>query len=179
MVEEKKLLKLDLGCGDNKKEGFTGVDKFKTDSVDIVHDLFVYPWPFEDASVEEVHCSHFFEHIPGMDRPKWIDELYRVLAPGGKATLITPYARSPRATQDFTHMWPPISEETYLYFNKSWREANKLTHGYYGMTADFDYTYGYSIDPNWQMRADEARGFAMRHYNNVIHDLWVTLIKRG
>lgn len=178
-TKSKKLLKLDLGCGDNKKEGFTGVDKFKTPSVDVVHDLLEYPWPFKDNSVEEVHSSHFLEHVPGMDRPRFMEELYRILVPGGKASIITPYARSPRATQDFTHQWPPISEETYLYFNKQWREDNKLTHGYYDIEADFDCTYGYSIDGIWNMKAEEARSFAARHYWNVIADLWVTLIKRG
>lgn len=176
--EEAKPLKLDLGCGDNKKEGFTGVDKFKTSSTDIVHDLLKFPWPFKDESVEEIHSSHFFEHIPQADRPKFMEEVHRILIPGGKASFITPYYKSPRATQDFTHQWPPISEETYLYFNKAWREANKLTHGYYSMTCDFDFTYGYAIDGAWTLKSEEARGFAMRHYWNVISDLWVTLIKR-
>lgn len=178
IVEEKKLIRLDLGCGNNKAQGFTGVDKFKTDSTDVIHDLLVYPWPFEDASVEEIHCSHFFEHIAGMDRPRFMEEVYRVLTPGGKATFITPYYKSPRATQDFTHQWPPVSEETYLYFNKAWREANKLNHGYYDSNCDFDFTYGYGIDGAWTIRNDESRNFAMRHYWNVINDLWVTLIKR-
>lgn len=171
-------LKLDLGCGDNKKEGFTGVDKFKTGSTDIVHDLFVYPWPFDDGSVSEIHSSHFFEHIAGHDRPRFMEEVYRVLETGGKATFITPYYKSPRATQDFTHMWPPISEESYLYFNKNWREQNKLTHGYYDIKCDFDFTFGYAIDPNWQLRSEESKVFALRHYWNTISDLYVTLIKR-
>lgn len=171
-------MKLDLACGNNKKEGYTGVDKFETPSVDIVHDLLTYPWPFESESVDEAHCSHFFEHIPGKQRPAFMDELYRVLKKGAKVTLITPYYKSPRATQDFTHEWPPISEETYLYFNKQWRETNKLTHGYYEMSADFDYTGGYSQDPVWAMRSEESKAFAMRHYWNTILDLWVTLVKR-
>lgn len=178
VVEEKKLIKLDLGCGDNKKEGFKGVDKFETPSVDIIHDLLSFPWPFEDESVDEIHASHFFEHIPQADRPKFMDEIYRILIPGGKAAIITPYYKSPRATQDFTHQWPPISEETYLYFNKNWRVTNKLTHGYYSMLCDFDFTYGYSVDPIWSLKNDELKNFAMKHYWNVIADLWVTLIKR-
>lgn len=179
--EEKKeetLLKLDLGSGDNKKEGFTGVDKFQTPSVDIVHDLFTYPWPFESDSVDEVWASHFFEHSPQYERPKFMGELHRVMKKGAKATFITPYYKSPRATQDFSHNWPPISEESYLYFNKAWRETNKLTHGYYETTADFDFTFGYAVDGLWQNKSEEARNFAMRHYWNTVSDLWVTLIKR-
>jgi predicted SAM-dependent methyltransferase len=174
----KELLKLDLGCGLNKREGFKGVDFVKGEGIDFVHDLFTLPWPFADNSVEEAHCSHFFEHVPHLLRGKFADELYRVLAPGGKATFITPYFQSIRATQDFTHEWPPVSPNSYLYFNKGWRDTNKLTHGHYDLKCDFDFTYGYSINGAWTTKAEEARNFAINHYNNVIDDLHVTLVSR-
>jgi hypothetical protein len=175
---KKAGLKLDLGCGDNKKEGFKGVDYAKTKSTDYVHDLLKFPWPFKDGSVEEVHTSHFFEHIPAKMRPRFMDELFRVLEPGGKVTIITPYFNSVRATQDFTHEWPPISPNSFLYFNKNWRIENKLTHGYYDMKCDFDFTYGYSIAPAWVSKSEDARTFAIAHYNEVISDLHTTLISR-
>lgn len=175
---KKALLKLDLGCGDNKREGFKGVDFVKTKSTDYVHDLFKFPWPFKDSSVEEAHLSHFFEHIPAKLRPKFIDELFRVLAPEAKVTIITPYYNSVRATQDFTHEWPPISPNSFLYFNKKWREDNKLTHGHYEMVCDFDFTYGYAVNPAWVSKSEEARAFALTHYNEVISDLHTTLVSR-
>ena len=107
-----------------------------------------------------------------------MDELYRVLAPGGKATVITPYYTSVRATQDFTHEWPPISPQSFLYFNKKWREDNKLTHGHYDMKCDFDFTYGYSINADVGLRNDEARAFAVANYLNSVDDLHTTLISR-
>lgn len=174
-----QVFKLDLGCGSNKREGFIGVDKFKTESTDIVHDLLTYPWPFEDNSVDELHSSHFFEHIPGLDRPAFMDELYRVLKPKAQAQFIIPYARSMRSIQDFTHQWPPVAEESFLYFNKGWREANKLTHGYYEMVCDFDYGFGHNIDNHWMMRNEESRAFAMKHYWSVAADLVVVLTKRA
>ncbi len=174
-------LQLDLACGSNKKEGFIGVDKWQTETntVDIVHDLLTYPWPFENDSVAEVHCSHFFEHTMGLQRPAFMDELYRVLEPKAKATFIIPYARSMRSIQDFTHQWPPVAEESFLYFNKGWREANKLTHGLYEMTCDFDYGFGHNIDNAWMMRNEEARAFAMKHYWSVAADIVVVLTKRA
>lgn len=175
---KKKGLCLDLGCGDNKREGFKGVDFVKTKSTDYVHDLFKFPWPFKTDSVEEVHCAHFFEHIPAKVRPKFMDELYRVLAPEGKVTIITPYFNSVRATQDFTHEWPPISPNSFLYFNKQWRIDNKLTHGYYEMSCDFDFTYGYSINAAWVSKSEDARAFAVNHYQGVIDDLHTTLVSR-
>lgn len=176
--KKKPGLKLDLGAGDNCKEGFLGVDFVKTNSTKYVHDLFTFPWPFKDSSVEEAHLSHFFEHVPQKLRAKFMDELYRVLQPGAKVTVITPYFNSVRATQDFTHEWPPISPNSFLYFNKKWREDNKLTHGHYEMKADFDFQYGYSVNPTWAGRSDEARAFAVTHYLEVISDLHTTLTSK-
>ena len=174
----KSKVKLDLGCGDNKKEGFYGIDKFHTKSTDLVHDLLTFPWPIESDSVEEIQCSHFFEHVPQFDRPKFMEEVYRILTVGGKANFITPYYKNGRATQDFTHMWPPISEASYLYFNKKWREENKLTHGFYDVKADFDFTVGYAMNSPWGLKAEEARNFAVTHYWEVISDLHIVLIKK-
>jgi SAM-dependent methyltransferase len=173
------LSKLDLGCGQNKKEGFTGVDLFKAEGVDVVHDLLAYPWPFEDASVDEIHCSHFLEHVGGLQRPRFMEEVYRVLKVGCSATFITPYWSSERSVQDFSHAWPPVAPPSYLYFNKKWREDNKLTHGLYDIKADFDIDFpGQQIDGLWANRHPEAQNWAARHYTNVILDLTVRLKKK-
>ena len=58
----KKVLKLDLACGQSPLKGFTGVDIW--DGAEVVQDLTIYPWPWEDSSVKEIHCSHYVEHIP-------------------------------------------------------------------------------------------------------------------
>lgn len=175
-VEKKELLKLDLGCGQNKKEGFQGVDIWDGPGVDYVVDLFSLPLPFEDENIEEIFGSHFFEHVPQEKRFGLMDELYRILIPTGKITFITPYWASPRAIQDPTHMWPPITESSYLYFNKGWREQNKLTH--YKVTCDFDFVYGFMMDPETSVKNTETQAFWARHYVNAVSDLQVTLTKR-
>lgn len=171
------MTKIDIGCGDNKREGFTGIDKFKTDSTDVVADLFTFPWPFESGSVEEVHCSHFFEHVPATLRAGFMQELFRVMKPGAKATFITPCGD--RALQDATHEWPPIVPGSYLYFNAEWRKQNKLQHGAYDIAADFDYSYGYGLVPAVAARNADYQAFAIAHYNNAATDLHVTLTKKG
>lgn len=177
MVTRKKL-KLDLGCGDRKTPGYKGVDKFKTKSTDFVVDLLQFPWPWADGEVEEAVCSHFFEHIPGSDRPRFMDELHRVLKKGGKATIVVPYGNSNRAIQDFTHAWPPVVAESFLYFNKKWRDENKLTHGFYAMQCDFDFGYGFAVDNDVAVKSHEAQAFSVKHYVNAATDMQVTLTKR-
>ena len=60
-------LKLDFGCGKNKRDGFHGVDAIKFDGVDTVADLRM-KWLWGDATVVEAHASHFLEHLTGPER---------------------------------------------------------------------------------------------------------------
>ena len=74
-------LKLDLGCGKNKMAGFVGIDALQFEGVDHVVDLR-QPWPVDDNSVDEVHCSHFLEHLTGAERIQFFTELNRVMKTG-------------------------------------------------------------------------------------------------
>ena len=168
-----ELLKLDLACGRNKRPGFLGVDCVGMEEVDQVVDLEAVPWPWPDASVGEAFSSHYVEHTP--DLIGFMNELGRILVPGGTATIIAPYYTSMRAWQDPTHR-RAISEATFLYFNKGWRTSQRLDH--YPITCDFDYTFGYAVNPTWATRSQEARVFAIRHYFNAVDDLHVMLTKR-
>lgn len=165
-------MKLDIACGQRKKEGFTGIDIAELPEVDIVHDLNVYPWPIESESVEEVSCEHYIEHT--LCLMKFLNELHRVMKPGAKAHIVAPYYTSMRAFQDPTHV-RMITEATFVYFNKAWRVDQKLEH--YPITADFDYIFAYGVAPEWANRSEETRAFAIRHYWNVVADIIVTLTR--
>ena len=115
----------------------------------------------------------------------FMNELYRILLPpreedgvkkpGGKILIVAPYYTSSRAWQDpFTVR--PISETTFLYFNKDWRVQNKLEH--YPINCDFDFNYGYTFHPDWNLRSEDARNFGVRHYWNVITDIQLVLTKK-
>lgn len=171
-------MKLDLGCGQNPRDGFKGVDKYAECKPDFVHDLTVTPWPFEDNSVDEVHSSHFVEHLDGLTRCAFFNELYRVMKPEAKALVIVPYAYSARAIQDWTHAWPPIHEASMYYMSKAWRELQKLDH-YHPLKCDFEVSWGYGFgNPAWATREESARAFALAHYQNVADDLHITLKKK-
>lgn len=169
-------LKLDLGCGNNKREGFKGVDQYETESTDMVFDLLKFPWPIDNDTVDEMHCSHFFEHIPGKLRGDFMDECYRVMKVGAQMTIISPYWSSPRSVQDYSHEWPPIVETSFLYFNKGWRVANKLTH--YLCKCDFDFGYGYMWEQEAANKNAETQSWWAKHYLNAVNDIQVVLTKR-
>jgi SAM-dependent methyltransferase len=52
--------------------------------------------PFEDNSFDYIFCNHVLEHIP--DDTKAMQELYRVLAPGGMAILQVPLENNREVT---------------------------------------------------------------------------------
>ena len=166
-------LKLDLAAGQRKTEGYYAIDLVAGEGIDAVVDLEVYPWPIESESAEDIVCNHYIEHTT--DLMQFMNEVYRILKPGGKIKIIAPYYTSIRCWQDPTHK-RAISDATFLYFNKGWREVNKLDH--YDIKSDFDFTYGYDMNALWAGRAEEARNFAITHYWNIVNDIHVVLTKR-
>jgi len=97
-----KNLKLDIGCGGQKKTGFIGVDILRLEGVDIVHDLTTFPYPFEDNSVDEIYMDNVLEHLP--NPIKVIEEIWRISKPGTTITVAVPYFRSHYAFIDPTHV---------------------------------------------------------------------------
>lgn len=128
-----------------------------------------------EGSVTEYRLAHHLNSIPGKDRGKFMDAIWRQLKPGGKCTVIVPYWSSMRAYADFTGEWPPFCEMSFLYFNRKWREENK-THP--ELKCDFDFTYGYTPDPEVAARTPDVQAFWLKHYTNTALDLQVTLVKR-
>jgi SAM-dependent methyltransferase len=175
--ENMDVLRLDLGCGKQKRPGFIGVDVRPFDSVDVVCDLSKDRWPWEDGSVSEISSSHFIEHLDAEGRIHFVNEAFRVLVPGGMAYLIAPAWKSSRAYGDLTHKWPPVCEWWPLYLNKSWRDANAPHNDFY--TCDFDVNSGPALDPHTQLRNPEYQQFAARYYTEASMDLHITLKKRA
>lgn len=168
-------LRLDLGCGKNKKSGFIGVDTIKFDGVDTVFDLGSGAWPWADNSVGEVHSSHFVEHLTGAQRIHFFNELYRVMQKDAKATIIIPHWRSGRAYGDLTHQWPPVVEFFWYYLDKNWRAANAP---HVPLNCDFNCTWGYSLNHPWGLKNQEAQQYALQHYAEVASDMICTAAKR-
>jgi SAM-dependent methyltransferase len=169
-------LRVDFGCGKNKRKGFIGVDVIDFEGVDVVLDIGTDRWPWEDGSVEEAHASHFVEHLLPEERIHFVNELYRVLKKGGKATIITPHWASCRAYGDLSHQWPPVSEFWFYYLKIEWREVNAPHNQAY--TCDFDSSWGYGMSGDLANRNDEYKQFALANYKEAAADLYATLTKR-
>ncbi|QTR46432.1 class I SAM-dependent methyltransferase [Thiothrix litoralis] len=100
-TEQPQLKILDLGCGKKKRPGSIGVDYSDRHNADIIHDLNIFPYPFESNSIDQIYLDNVLEHL---DQPmRVMEEIYRITKVGGKVKVIVPYFRSIWAFIDPTH----------------------------------------------------------------------------
>lgn len=92
---------VDLGCGDRKFPGAVGVDISPDTGADVVHDLDVFPWPFDDSSFDEVLLQDVIEHVA--DPYRVMAEVHRIARSGATVQLRTPHFSSVLAYSDPTH----------------------------------------------------------------------------
>lgn len=102
MVETDKPVRLNIGCGFNKLEGFVNVDGFPVCKPDVVHNLNVFPYPWEDNSVDVIIAWHVMEHL--QDWWGAFKECVRILKPGGTIEIRVPHPSSDSAVTYRDHL---------------------------------------------------------------------------
>lgn len=185
VLEEKPLIKLDLGCGPNPREGFLGVDAIAFNDKVMQFDLRQGPWPWADASVSSAHCSHFLEHLTNLndkwERVTFFNELYRVMVPGGQCTLILPHWASNRYYGDPTHK-EPFSEFGFYYLDPDWRALNAphadIKHHPNGYSCNWGCIWSYNMHPEVMKKNAEYVQYAMTWYKEACQDITATMTKR-
>lgn len=208
MVSMINELKLDLACGDNKREGYKGIDVAKTDSVDYVADLQQYPWPIESESAEEVNCSHYIEHIKHdnvaldlaavLDKSESFEEFKKNIndtsflqSKDGFIKFFNELYRIMKKGGKATIVSPyytsirGFGDPTHTRYLGEWsfyylnKEWRDLNKlSHYGLECDFDIKYSYYITNEMTLKSDEVRDKAFKHDWNVVDDILVDLIKR-
>ena len=95
-------MKLNLGCGFKKKEGYVNVDKFSGCMPDKEWDLTQAPWPFEDSSCEEARFEYSLEEMGETKKDLFavLKELYRVMKPSGTVYIRCRHPRHDRFLQN-------------------------------------------------------------------------------
>jgi len=82
-------MKINLGCGDRKLEGFVNVDINPDVHPDIVADVRVIPWEWAKPA-ELIFSDNLFEHIYPEPLLKVYQECHRILRPNGILQIIVP-----------------------------------------------------------------------------------------
>src|SRR3954471_11200980 len=98
-------MKLNLGCGFDKREGFANGDGYAGCEPDVLMDIETVPWPLETNQFEFVLMKHVLEHV-GQTATQFgevMKELYRVCAPGGHVEIHVPHPLHETFMSDPTH----------------------------------------------------------------------------
>lgn len=112
-------MKLNIGCGNRRLGGYTGVDAVARPGADIVAPAHAIP--LEDGVAEEVLAVHLVEHVFAWEVPALLAEWYRLLAPGGRLVLEMPdlmkcarnlIDKREGRKPDQLHMWGIFGDDT-------------------------------------------------------------------
>ena len=124
-----------------------------------------------------MHSEYLVQYLTATERVHFANELYRVLKPGAKATILCPHWAASKAVGDLLVQWPPISEMWFLTLNLGWRDAqNRVDQS--GYTCDFDHTLGYGLHPALATRNQEYQQHAVTFWKEAAQDIVATLTKR-
>jgi SAM-dependent methyltransferase len=94
-------MKINLGCGRKKLEGFLNLDRVPEVDPDVIHDLDSTPYPFEEG-VFDLICAHdVVEHVH--DLPAFMREVWRIGKHGACLEVTTPHFSCHNSYTDPTH----------------------------------------------------------------------------
>jgi len=123
------MSKLNLGCGENKKDGYINLDFHYHVNPDVAHDLNKIPYPFENNTFELIEASHILEHL---DKPFLVmKELHRILEPGGRLIIKVPHFSRGLTHVEHTHGFDVTFP---LYFNENFSKS-----GFFGVKFELSY----------------------------------------
>jgi len=170
--------RLNLGAGNDIKEGWINHDLADLPGIDKVHDLRVYPWPWEEGTFKEVFAKDILEHVP--DLLKVVEEIHRICKPGAKIQIAVPYWNSYESITDPTHR-NYFNEFTFDFFDptkKRCRNRPYYSHARFkikeiGFGVKFlapyviiPYLTRYIVVKNKTLKW--ILGFLASHFNNII-----------
>ncbi len=129
--KQKNSDKIDLGCADKCPEGYIGIDISKSSGADIIHNCEKGLKFIRSDSLSEVRAWDFLEHIHPDRIVFLMNEIWRVLRPGGLLRFKVPDTEKGQgAFQDVTHKTFFV-RNSFLYYSNSY--YRKL----YGIKANF------------------------------------------
>jgi len=92
---------LNLGCGRKNISNAVNLDVTPATKPDVVHDLNVKPWPFDDGWFGEVLAFDVLEHLD--DVIQAMEEIHRICRPGALVRITVPHFSCANTFVDPTH----------------------------------------------------------------------------
>lgn len=166
-------MKLDVGCGMKKRNGFIGIDTFRSGKADIIHDLTLFPWPIPNDTCTEIVLDNVLEHLP--NTVGTFNELHRIAKAGCRVEIIYPYWRSFGCYADPTHVryFNEYMIEYFLRPGTSTRSENKYafyTNQYWKLVSRELTTY-----PILSFMPSTILSFLSRHFIDIVHSVRIVV----
>ena len=170
-------MKLNLGSGNKKIDGFINLDIDESTNPDVVCDLNKGVLPFQDNTFDEILAFHILEHIGDgfMDLMK---DIYRVSKPDANIHIRIPHHNHWTFHTDPTHV-RSITVNTFELFSKEWCEQDKkVNNGSSCYANDVDFkivNYSHRPEKEYEnLTPDELFKTSLK-YNNVIIESYIQL----
>ena len=93
-------IRLNIGCGDQRKPGYIGIDKTLRYGTDLVCELN-HPLPFASQTIKHIYAKSILEHIERLE--ELICETHRILTNQGTFYIYVPHWNNPFYYSDYTH----------------------------------------------------------------------------
>ena len=177
-------MKINLGSGGVKMDGFVTCDYDPLENPDYLVNLETDRLPFDDNTVEVVVAHHILEHL-GAGYFHCLKEIYRVCKPGAFIDIRVPHHRHDFFYDDPTHR-RPITVGGMLLFSKKHNQlcreqgaASSRLGDYFDVDfeiVDFDYSPSRAYRLEFEGEpADKVKRYLNEH-NNIIEELWMKLV---
>lgn len=169
--------KVELGCGDRKREGFFGIDIAKLPGVDLVADVDKEGIPLPDNVVEHLFSSHCIEHLADVNHVT--SEIWRICKHNAIVEIRVPYMTNTVSWSCPLHK-THFTEYTFLFYSDKVIKLPKevggqgLKHGTANEQTPVRFRQEkveYIYNPPWHAKSDKEKDFARRHYLNVVRDI--------
>jgi len=183
-------VKLDLGCGFNKKEGYIGVDL--VEGADIRKPMLDYLKTLDTNSVDAINAHHSLEHLKNKEEFLSVfTEILRVCRNGAIINVTMPYyTQSVNIVNPYHHV--NFNEHTFRFFCREkddkysvikpkslirdysfglWASANEGPLPGYIRIKKIEYAY----TPEFQKKSDQEKEYARLHFNNVVLEMFIEM----
>lgn len=176
-------MKLNLGSGYRRLDGFLNVDCDPLTEPDILMDFENDRFPIQDNSVDEIIAHHVFEHI-GEGYFDFLKELYRICKNGCVLDIKFPHYRSDLQWMDPSHKRVLMIDQ-FLLFSKKYNEEHKNlwnSSSGFGVLLDIDFEvlkFKHNPRQKWEDRfktmTEEEITEISENYSNVFFETHIIL----
>lgn len=177
-------MKINIGAGDVKLEGFKTLDYDSSTNPDFVLDIEKDKFPFEDNTVETVVAHHILEHL-GEGYFHCLKEIYRICKHDAIVDIRVPhhrhdsYAADPTHRRSITPMGLKLFSKKFNDYCKTEGFASSRLGYYFGV--DFEIlTWDYIPEEKYMQKMQGWTSQQIEEYvnehNNIVKEIHIKLL---